>query len=311
MSLPSDSIFYMLNGAAVGDLVAAAPSVKWAMDRFHGEGGADYRVGVFPEFRELFSFVPDDKIIDLNAMPDVSRFAIRKLNLDGGGGNVVKLTPSHFSLVHYAAIGLLNRLPDPRELRYIPLPEVPVDHFGIDWDRAVVMSVTYRDKVRTWAASEILKTAQYIQDKGLQPVYVGRTGGISIWKTLAMSDFEYPGYGVDLRNQTTLLEMATVMKKSRVVIGMDSGPVHVAWTTETPVICGFTNVSPELRIPYRPVAKTVAVTPNPSCRFCQSDWSLDFFNFSNACPRKMENPICTQQMTADLFCKALDHLLSA
>lgn len=301
----SDKVIYCLNSAAVGDLIAAAPAVKWAIETMHQT--TDYRVALLPEFRDLFSFVPDDKIIPVQEKYDGS-FAVRKLNMDGGGGNVCRLTPSRFKLTHYASIGLLGRILPDVDLKYVPLPEVDVSHFNIDFSKAVVFITTYRDITRSWKGEEIIKTAEYVHSKGFIPVFIGKTGAISIWKTLAVSDFEYPGFGVDLMNKTSFLEMATVMKKSRAVFGMDSGPIHVAFTTDTPVVCGFTNVSPDLRVPLRnPGVETISVTPSLPCKFCQSDWQLDFWAFTK-CPRGQAEPDCTKQMKSEVFIRAFDKL---
>lgn len=299
----ADKTVYCLNGAAVGDLVAAAPSVKWAIDNFHQE--KDYRVALFPEFKDIFPFVPNEKVIPVTTEYDPA-YAVRKLNLDGGGGNICRLTPSRFKLTQYASIGLLGRVLSDECLRYVPLQEVDVSRYGVDFSKAVVFVTTYRDVIRAWRGEEIVEVARYVHSKGFTPVFVGKTGAISIWKTLAVSDFTYPGFGVDLTNQTSLLEMTTIMAKSKAVFGMDSGPIHLAFTTNTPVIAGFTSVDPGLRVPLRK-ARTITVIPSIPCRFCQSDWSLDFWNFTK-CPRGQAEPDCAKQMKSDVFIKAFDQL---
>jgi hypothetical protein len=301
----SDKIIYCLNSAAVGDLVASAPALKWAIETCHKR--AEYRVALLPEFRELFPFVPGDKIIPLAEKYDPN-FSVRKLNLDGGGGNITRLTPSRFKLTHYACIGLLARIIPDQHLKYVPLPEVDISRYNVDFTNAAVFIVTYRDITRAWKGDEIIKTAEHVYKKGFTPIFIGKLGGISIWKTLAVSDFVYPGFGVDLTNQTTFLEMATIMKKSKVVFGMDSGPVHIAFSTDTSVIAGYTNVAPQFRIPPRnPGIKTVAVTPGILCQFCQSDWNLDFWNFQK-CPRGQDVPDCTKAMVSQSFIEAFDKL---
>jgi ADP-heptose:LPS heptosyltransferase len=211
-------------------------------------------------------------------------------------------------LTQYGSIGLLGRVLPDHLTKYVPLQEVDVSHYGVDFSKAVVIISTYRDPQRTIIASEIKKIAEYVYSKGLIPVYVGKTGAMSIWKShLAKSDFDYPGFGVDLRDKTSFLELASVMKKSRAVVGMDGGPIHIAFTTDVTVVCGFTTVSPSLRIPYRGIAKTIAVIPNIACNFCESDWSLDTWNFNN-CPRKLELPECVTKMTSSKFIEALEQL---
>jgi hypothetical protein len=301
----SDNNIYALNGAAVGDLVAAAPSIKYAIDNYHHYG--NYRVALLPDFRDIFHFVPTSKIIPTSDKYD-SKYAVRMLNMNGPGGNVTRLTPSRLKLVDYASIGLLGRVLDPIDTKYIPLQEVDISHYGIDFSKCAIFLTTYRDITRAWKGEDIVNTAKYVYDKGLTPVFVGRKGAISIWKTLAVSDFEYPGFGHDLIDKTSLRELYTIMSKSAVIFGLDSGPLHIAFSTNTPVIAGFTNVRPDLRIPYRdPGVQTIPVETTVSCKFCQSDWNLDFHNFTS-CPKGMKTPKCTTSMTADIFINAFDKL---
>lgn len=297
-----DPTVYCLNSAAVGDLIASAPSVKFAIDNFHKK--SDYRVAVYEDFRCLFPFVPEDKFVEVQAKYD-EKYTVRHLNMLGVGGRVCKLTPSRLKLTQYASIGLLGRVLEDYQAQYVPLPSVNVDPYNVDFSKSVIIITTYRDKQRTILASEIQKIAEYVHSKGLIPVYVGKVGAISIWKNnLAKTDFEYPGFGVDLRDKTSFLELASIMAQAKAVVGMDSGPIHLAYTTKVPVVCGYTTVTPEYRIPYRGIAKTEAVVPNITCNFCESNWSLNTWNFNN-CPRKMELAECVTKMTAEKFIQGL------
>lgn len=302
----SDKNIYALNGAAVGDLVAAAPVIKYAIENCHPR--KDYKVAMFDDFRDIFHFVPDKHIIPLADKYD-SSYAVRKLNMDGGGGNVTRLTPSRLKLTHYASIGLLARILPDEQLKYIPLQETDVSHYGIDFSKCAIFLTTYRDITRAWRGAEIVATAEYVASKGLTPVFVGRKGAISIWKTLAVSDFEYPGFGHDLVDKTSLRELYTIMAKSAVIFGMDSGPLHMAFATDTPVIAGFTSVRPELRVPLRnPGVMTYPIAPKIPCIFCQSDWNLDFHNFMS-CPKAMPEPECVKKSNAESFLAAFDQFM--
>lgn len=300
-----DKTIYCLNSAAVGDLIAAAPSIKYAIENFHKK--ADYFVGIHEHFKPLFPFVPEDRFLEVKADYDKT-FAVRHLNMLGVGGMNCKLTPSRMKLTEYASIGLLGRILPEQQLKYVSLPKVDISHFGVDFSKAVVIMTTYRDKQRSIKAPEIVKIAEYVAAKGLIPVFAGKTGAISIWKnSLAKTEFEYPGFGIDLMDKTTLLELATIMGQAKAVVGMDSGPVHLAFTTDVPVVCGFTTVAPDLRIPYRGLAKTEAVVPEIFCNFCESNWSLNAWNFQK-CPRQMELAECVTKMSSDKFIKALNKL---
>lgn len=296
---------YALNSAAVGDIIAAAPTIKYAIENYHQK--TEYLVAIHSDFKELLPFVPQDRFTDI-APQYPSGYSVRLLNPPKAGNSVCKLTPSRLKLTHYGCINLMGKVLNDLDLRYVPLKPVDVNKFNVDFEKSVIIITTYRDRQRTILPQEMLKIAEYIHSKGLIPVYVGKTGKISIWKDYpAVSDFEYPGFGADLRDKTSLSELASMMDRSRAVIGMDSGPIHLAFTTKVPVVCGFTTVAPSMRIPYRGVYKTSAVTPSITCNFCESDWNLNFWDF-NKCPRKMELAECVTKMTAVKFTTELENL---
>lgn len=301
----SNKTIYCLNSAAVGDLMAAAPILKYAIETYHQKD--DYKVSMYADFVDLFPFIPKENIIEMSNNFD-STHSVRCLNMPGAAGNICKLTPSRMKLTHYACIGLMGKILSDVELEYIPLETTDVSRYGVDFKKAVVIITTYRDKQRTILPSEITKIAEYVHAKGLIPVYVGKTGAISIWKnSLAICDFEYPGFGVDLRNDTSFRELFTIMNQAKAVVGVDGGPIHIAFASKAPVVCGFTTIRPDLRIPYRGLSQTVPVTPGIVCNFCEADWNLNFWDFSK-CPRKMETAECVKKMSALKFINALEQL---
>lgn len=300
----SDKIIYALNSAAVGDLMAAAPVLKFMIGSFHNI--TDYKVAIFDDFKDLFPFVPKDKFIPLAASYDKS-FAVRKLNMDGSGGNIARLTPSRLKLTQYASIGLASRVLPDTLLKYVPLEKVDISKYGIDFSKCAIIITTYRDITRAWKNVEIQKLAKYLDSKGITPVFIGKRGKISIWKTEARSDFEYEGIGIDLTDKTTLKELFSIMDESKVVFGIDSGALHIAFASKASVVAGFTNVHPMYRVPAREALTETVYAKNLDCRFCQSNWNLDFHNFTK-CPRGLADPECTNLMLAEYFIEAFEKL---
>ena len=60
-------------------------------------------------------------------------------------------------------------------------------------------------------------------------------------------DHEIP-CGLDLRGQTGIGELASVIKGAKLFIGIDSLPMHVAQTFDVPGVCFFGSIDPSLRI---------------------------------------------------------------
>jgi hypothetical protein len=86
------------------------------------------------------------------------------------------------------------------------------------------------------------------------------------------------------------------------MIGLDSGPIHVAGTTSVPIVCGFTNVAPEHRYPIRDRGIFMPIVPDLPCSHCQSRWCLNYHDFGYC---YFKHADCIKQMTADKFIKAL------
>ncbi len=53
---------------------------------------------------------------------------------------------------------------------------------------------------------------------------------------------------VDLRNRTSIPELAYVIKNAKLFVGIDSFPMHVAQTFNTPGVCFFGSVDPQTRL---------------------------------------------------------------
>lgn len=62
-------------------------------------------------------------------------------------------------------------------------------------------------------------------------------------------------------------EIRELMKCAQVFVGMDSGMMHVAFTTNIPIVALFTVANPAYRVVARQ-AKTIALIPKIHCRFC-------------------------------------------
>jgi hypothetical protein len=302
-----DPVCYSVNSTAMGDVLAAVPVVKYAIDTYHRE--CDYRLVASKHFKEFFYFVPDSKFLVME--DDTWKFdkvySLRRLNDVGPKGNLCRLTPAKMSLSYYASIGLLGEILDKNKYNYLPLPEVDITKFNIDFAKAVILVVSYRDINRSIPNAELLKIAEYVKERGYTPVYIGRTQD-GAWKDRApVSPFVAPSYGVDLRNQTSILELASMMSNSIAVCGVDSGPIHLAGTTPTTIIAGYTNVDWRYRVPSRRNGRTVVIEPDPiDCRYCSSRWAKDYYDFLN-CYYGHNN--CVKTLRAEKYINALETVL--
>jgi len=301
----ADPVCYSLNSISMGDVIAAAPVLKYAINHFHKN--TDYKVLVRPYYYDIYkSFIPEDKLADQSQpYTCVVPWQIRYLNTPRTTN--ARTTSMHMHLSTFASIQLLNRLIPEQELNYLPMTKVDVSHFNIDFSKAVLIIVTYRDDVRKISFETVAGIADWVKGKGLIPVYIGRVDTSEQWKDSPFKlSFDSLPDGIDLLNKTSILEMASIMSLSRAVVGLDSGPIHVAGTTDVPIVCGFTNVAPEHRYPIRDKGIFIPVVPDLPCSHCQSRWCLNYHDFGFC---YFKHADCIKQMTADRFIKSLTHLI--
>jgi len=147
---------------------------------------------------------------------------------------------------------LSDRILPEKDLQYVSLEPVDVSDFDIDFSRAVVLVTSYRDVTRMWHSEHVLNVAEWLKVKGFMPIFIGKTDMDKTAREQIIPKSALPDdvseYGIDLRNRTSLSQLASIMAQSRAVCGLDSGPIHLAGTTEVPIICGYTSVAPEHRL---------------------------------------------------------------
>ena len=88
---------------------------------------------------------------------------------------------------------------------------------------------------RNWHKERFEEIAKRVQAEGYSVVSVGRQGDHHVGD-------------VDLRGATTIQQLAWVMARAKMFIGIDSMPMNVAQAMDTPGVCFFGCVRPETRI---------------------------------------------------------------
>lgn len=88
---------------------------------------------------------------------------------------------------------------------------------------------------------------------------------------LALS-YEYNSRVFDWRNRFSLQQLQLLIKRSSVFLGVDSGTLHVAASTDVPIVCLFTSAHHDLRKPIRKPDSNVfiPIAPSVPCYGCQA-----------------------------------------
>ena len=126
--------------------------------------------------------------------------------------------------------------------------------FGKDKIAVVHMVVGWPSK--TWHPAKWNAVIDGLTENGFKVVVIGRGADIK------------PKAGIlSLIDQLSIHEVKELISKASVMVGMDSGPLHIAMTTDCPVVGMFTIADPNNRVSKRE-AKTTALVPTVECRFC-------------------------------------------
>lgn len=152
-------------------------------------------------------------------------------------------------------------------LNYLPLDDEVIDRRlaecgPVDMTKAVVIHMAVTWKNRTWPLELWRKLIDDLNGAGIAVIQVG-----------AGSDFVLPTrQGLyDMTRRLTIPQVAALIARARCFIGNDSGLLHVAGTTKTPIVGIFTSVRGQYRVPFREGyygAKCAIVEPDISCKGC-------------------------------------------
>ena len=105
-----------------------------------------------------------------------------------------------------------------------------------------------------------------------------------------------------LASDTTLPELAAVYERCELVIGPDSGPLHIAVAMQRPTVHLYGPVNPRMFGPWGDAKKHLVVTQSLPCQFCNRlDWSKE---------ELPEHP-CITNMPFEMVLHAAETLITA
>ncbi len=107
---------------------------------------------------------------------------------------------------------------------------------------------------RDWEHQNFVEIAEKFESLGHKVICVGRGG-----------DHKVPCY-LDLRNQTTIPQLADIIQRSKLFVGIDSFPMHVAQAVGAKGVAFFGSIKPETRIVTTMMKGIVA--PHTPCLGC-------------------------------------------
>jgi 3-deoxy-D-manno-octulosonic-acid transferase/heptosyltransferase-1 len=135
---------------------------------------------------------------------------------------------------------------------------------GINLQKPIItISPGTKWESKTWTIEKISLLADRLIKYGLQVIFTGSKNDISLVEIIISLMEEKP---VNLCGKTTLKNLIVIFKKSDLVLTVDSGSMHIAAATQTPLVVLFGPTSPGRTGPYSP--KSDIIQKNISCSPC-------------------------------------------
>jgi ADP-heptose:LPS heptosyltransferase len=241
----------------LGDLICATPTIKKLHDAY------ERKIIVISKMPELFKMNPyvenshkassiDMDYFKANYIMHNSFYLVGKKDERG-----IEMKHNMIDIRQFHAIHLGFMLgQDEMECYYKPIE--PKKNF-VHEKYAVIHPVNSWPN-RTWSQENWLKLAEELVKSGYTVVAIGKdsseTGFFNVNKPVHDMDTDHI---INLMNQTTISETWHLINDAAVVITMDSGILHLAGTTETPILELGSPINPEFRRPYRKTSKHIYV----------------------------------------------------
>ena len=309
-----DPYCFIMNTAALGDTLSALPALKYAVENVFTDG--KYQIMVHDYMRSLFQFVPEENIIYFGIGKELSEphsvvHYYDVINTEQGPSAL--LNPLKLSLIDYSSIKLLGLILPEEHKNYpkLDLSDVDISEFNLPEKYVCILSTSLH-KNRSLPRAEVYRIANYLIKQGITPVFMGKS--TRIIDTFGAT----PRYGIsppakegmlDLVDKTTIMQAAKVMSNAMAVVGADTGLIHLAACTDVKIVCGYTTVAPELRMPYRHNKMDWNLTPiyppNTDCRYCSSALFLNHVNFNECLQNEYQ---CIESLSSENYIFALKTL---
>ena len=294
LQIPNNTthIYYLIHSFSFGDTLAATPTVRYLSQSHQCKiNVVTHNSQVFtnnPNIHSVFSF-EDYKHIDINNHNIIYESFTSPGKKDERG---IEKKFGHIDIRQLHAMDLGFQLP-PENLHCEFYP----NSFELDVnlpDEYIVLHITNNWPNRTWEYEKWKKLIQWLSDNKIFTVLIGFGHREIVHHSISNIPLEKqcPSfnnlYGLDLANQGTLSDMWHVINGAKCIVTMDTGPLHLAGTTDTHIIQLGSAIHPAYRAPYRNGSQNYKYNHvGGECNlFCNSNlkYNVKEWNHINAVP---------------------------
>lgn len=306
-------INFLFNNGGIGDLIGSLPALNY-IHKNHPHVYQQIWIGDFgKEFAERS--LPRDERIIVHTFSNIDKYDQNTYTRCIGYGSTYTNLSSH--ITKHAFSMICNVEPEVDDLNYLPMDQRGLNISRLNLpEKYVVINVGHTAAVREWKPKYITEVAKYIKEKGYTPVFIGKAaapnGAGHVIRGTVNEGVDF-SLGMDIRDQTTLCELQVVISKAKTIVGLDCGPLHVAATTEIPIVGAFTSVKPMHRMPYRHGQLGWNYYPiflsqkELGCTGCQSNMAFTPVHRFDTCLHK--DRLCLDLITPDKYIAELEKIL--
>ena len=316
---------FVFNHTALGDMLTSLPAVIYARKFYHPDMKMRVWVPVWQMdlVKHLLAPYGEFEIADFAKLP--LKHLERATQFEGepfsyNAAILGQHTRCRVHMVDYAFNYLLNSRPENMEERSYPTA-APLDGLPATDRPYVVFPVGATSDNKLFRASVMGPVMRWCQSNGYTVAIVGTKTShthtqvdgvlkpIVIREQTDMLPSDVVASVLDLREKTTLLQLRAVLGQASAVVGVDGGTLHLAGTTDVPIV--FASGTTLLKHRYIPrhgshTFKTRYVGPRDlECYGCQSNWPMTTLHF-NECA--YGDNACMEQLHPDDFISGLKEL---
>jgi len=248
------NIYYLIHSTSFGDTLASTPTLRY-LSKSHRKkiNVVTHNKIVFnnnPYVKSLLSF---DEFNNSNISNIVKYESFTHAGRKDNNGIEKKFSHIDTRQLHSMDLGF-QLLPEDMGYDYYPKPQ----SLSLDLpEKYVVLHITSNWANRTWSYQNWVNLIKWLKDNQIFTVLVGAGYREELHNSYSNKplDKECPMfddyYGFDLTNQGSMSDMWWVVNGAKCLITMDSGPLHLAGTTDVEIIQLGSAINPKLRAPYR------------------------------------------------------------
>lgn len=287
--LPIIRANYIFQGAGMGDFICYLPAMIYLAENCPWIYGRifcpDFLVAFTQNIMDKYEnwlVYPNEKL--QNKLEPNSLFVCPGMNAKGQTQHqLANGTGGH--LVDVGFLYFVNKFPVPQGWDLYPVvafdPRLSKPPYG----EFVVFTPGAVSENRMATGNHLNPIIQHVKKLGLNPVFLGKRHMSTNLHPKFAADIDY-GAGVDLRDKTTMLEAAWIMKHAKLTVGLDNGLLHLAACTDAKILAVFNTVDPRERKPHRPAGRWESLTLTEQelvCIHCQSRMPQMFPHTFNRC----------------------------